>query len=149
MDKKNVILLVIIIILGFFIYNNVYKKTSKFKDNFFENLVLNFYKKDFKGVILYKFIDSTDHDYRKIRLKSKYKEEIIFFNYESDSFLNFLKKGDSLIKYKDQFFLRVKRKEIDTVIKIKFDNYIYKNNPNTVIKKYLEKYPPDGASMSE
>lgn len=140
MEKKATIILTAFGLILFLIFSNNFNKKN---NNFYEELIINFYNEEYRGIISEKYIDTNNHYSKTVILKLSHKTKIIFLDYESPMLFNYLRKGDSIIKEKERKHILLKRGNYDTIINLKFDNYIYhnlyNNNPDTIISKYLKK----------
>lgn len=74
----------------------------------------------YSGVVTNKFIDSSQHMYKKIFIKEKYGTKVALFNGEVGGMFDFIKIGDSINKQEGTNEVRVRRKKLDTVISLRF-----------------------------
>ena len=107
---KHLILLIAFIALSFIGCINEKRKTTK--DYFFPQY--------YSGVVTNKFIDSSQHLYKKVFIKEKYGTKIVLFNGEVGGMFDFIKIGDSISKKEGTNEVRVRRKKLDTVISLRF-----------------------------
>jgi|GEM_PF-4849082 len=73
---------------------------------------------EYNGVVVEKFIDKQQHDYRTVILEVDGKREILLLDFETTGIFEFIKVGDTLIKQKKSLDLRLIRTEMDTIMKM-------------------------------
>ncbi|ARV16373.1 hypothetical protein [Polaribacter sp. SA4-12] len=138
-NTKEAIKPILIIIVTMIIFFNISKNNDSSK--FYENLVLKNYNMKFKGTVIEINRDNRSDYYNTIKIQNYLnKEELFFFNYESPNFLNNFKIGDTIVKLKEQFLIKLTRNNKDLFIKLKVDGYKYynfqKNNPDSIMSIY-------------
>ncbi|PQJ15335.1 hypothetical protein BST99_05920 [Aureicoccus marinus] len=74
----------------------------------------------YSGVVTNKFIDSSQHLYKKVFIKEKYGTKVVLFNGEVGGMFDLIKIGDSISKKEGTNEVRVRRKKLDTVISLRF-----------------------------
>ena len=112
----------LLIILVLLIYN---KKDIFFQsdEEYFKSLVNNYSSMKFEGIVTKKFIDSTDHNTRKVIIVLNYGgEETLILDFEEVDLFNYIQIGDSLSKEGHNLEMRAIRNEFDTILKFQFGN---------------------------
>ena len=85
------------------------------------NRAVNAYRiEEYSGVIINKFVDRDEHNFKKVILNENNLERVILLDIEQGGLFEFLNIGDSIIKTKDNLKVRVIRNDIDTTIEMKF-----------------------------
>jgi hypothetical protein len=121
-NKRTIQIVLVILTLSILIIFN----RDKFfisDEQYFNSLVNEYIHKDFNGVVKDKYIDMSDHMYKKVILNTKNGNEYIFIlNFEGDDFYEFIQIGDTLIKPINSLEVNLIRKNLDTTIYFRFDN---------------------------
>ncbi len=79
-----------------------------------------YYREDvFSGLVLNKYIDSKQHNYKTLIVGNDNKEHRILFDFEIGGLYEFIQIGDSIFKKKDTLDVRLKRNKMDTIITMK------------------------------
>lgn len=92
-----------------------------------------YYRNDvYSGVVIKKFIDRQKHDYRTIIIEQDdNKEHVVIFSFVMEGLYEFIEVGDSLHKKSGTLDLRLKRKDLDTLITMKiFDRRTMSRSEN-------------------
>ncbi len=85
------------------------------------NMAVNAYKiEEYEGLIVDKFIDRKEHNFKKVIINENNQQRVILFDIEISGLYDFLEIGDSIIKNKGELRVRVIRNELDTILKMKF-----------------------------
>ncbi len=108
--------------LGMFTTIIFFYRNYESREESFYQIVDEVRSESYHGTVINKFYDKFNHGRYKI---------IIFFDgnnfelellHEKKELYDFIKVGDTLIKEKNQLELQIKRKNLDTIVKFKFDN---------------------------
>ncbi len=76
-----------------------------------------YYRNDiYTGVVIKKFINREQHNHRTLIIKQKDKEHVVLFNFVMGGLYEFIEVGDTLSKKSGTLDLRLKRKDLDTLI---------------------------------
>lgn len=75
---------------------------------------------EYSGIIINKFIDKDEHNFKKVIINENNQERVILFDIELGGLFDFLSIGDSIIKTKGNLQVNVIRNNIDTLIVMKF-----------------------------
>lgn len=117
--SKIIILTISIIVclfLGGVVIYKFYEGVNKLIPN---KKASEFYRDDnYSGIVSAKYIDSLRHNYRTIVVEGGNKTQKILFDHENGGFFEFVQIGDSLFKKRDTLDVRLKRKKLDTVIRM-------------------------------
>lgn len=91
-----------------------------------------YYRNDvYSGVVIKKFIDRQKHDYRTIIIEQENKEHTVIFSFVMGGLYEFIEVGDTLSKKSGTLDLRLKRKDLDTLIKMQiFDRRTMSRSEN-------------------
>lgn len=129
--RRQIIFLLLsigLIILAIFFYG-VYslreriKKDMGFNDDFFKRIALIYYDESYEGIVSKKYIDSTQHNFKKVILTNRLnQEEELRLDYEWPRLYYFIQVGDSISKKKKSLDMRLRRAELDTMIRLNFSN---------------------------
>lgn len=93
------------------------------EEEYFNSLIKSYSNYTFDGVVTKKYIDEPNHSLSKIVISSKYDPDFIFISdFEDICFYNFIQIGDSLKKDKPSLAIKLKRKDVDTTIFLRFKN---------------------------
>ncbi len=122
MFKKKEILFIILIGAGFIITSIFFSKNYKSQEDFYNQAVNEILLESYYGVVVNKFYDKYNHGRNKVIISHNNIENALDFVYEKQEIYNFIKIGDTLIKEKNLLEFQIKRKNLDTVIKLKFEN---------------------------
>jgi len=79
-----------------------------------------YYNDSFSGIVSKKFIDWDNHGYKKIVLVNQSKTREVRLDYEWIGLFKFIEVGDSISKEKNNLDMRLRRKELDTIIRLNF-----------------------------
>jgi len=114
MKKAYIYLIIFIIILigSVIIYlftNKVLEITSIDPSDYYV-------KDEYSGDVINKFIDKKQHDYRTVVIKQENNEHTIIFSFVMGGLYEFIEVGDTLSKKSGTLDLRLKRKDLDTLI---------------------------------
>jgi|TARA_R100000541_G_scaffold54364_2_gene62844 hypothetical protein len=72
----------------------------------------------YSGLVTNKFIDSEQHNYRTVIIRNDEKSDIFLLDFETSGLFEFIQVGDSIFKKKNSLNLRLKRYQLDTIIKM-------------------------------
>ncbi len=121
MIKKNKIVLIIIAVC-LFISAFFLRCRSKTQEDFYNESVAEVLAEAYNGIVVSKYYDKFNHGTNKVIISNNGDEKELNFVYEKPDLYNFIKIEDTLIKEKNLLFLQIKRKNLDTVIELKFEN---------------------------
>jgi hypothetical protein len=82
----------------------------------------SYLKESYNGEVIDKYIDEDQHNYHKIILNEEGNQRTILMDWEKGGLFNIVQVGDTLQKKSDKLEVRLKRKNIDTIIKMLFYN---------------------------
>ena len=83
--------------------------------------IIDLYREEsYSGKVLDRYIDTDQHNYHKIILEENNNERIILMDWEIGGLFNFVQKGDTLHKESGSLDVNLKRKDLDTIITMKF-----------------------------
>ncbi len=108
--------IIVCLFLGGVVVYKFYEGVNKLIPN---KKASEFYRDDnYSGLVAAKYIDSFQHNYRTIVIETGNKRQKFLFDHENGGFFEFVQVGDSLFKKKDTLDVRLKRKNLDTVIRM-------------------------------
>lgn len=85
------------------------------------NMAVNAYKTDeFNGVVIDKFIDRNEHNFKKVFINENNTQRVILFDIETSGVYDFFSIGDSITKHKGSLQIRVIRNDLDTTLQMEF-----------------------------
>lgn len=115
MKRVFIIFIVIFVLIGtiivFLFSKKVIELTSGDPSEYYRNDV-------YSGVVIKKFIDRQKHDYRTLVIEKDGKVHVVIFSFVTDGLYEFIEVGDTLHKKSGTLDLRLKRKDLDTLIKM-------------------------------
>jgi len=83
----------------------------------------DYYKrKEFKGLVIKKFIDKYQHNSRTIIIKENNDNDTLIMDFVMGNVYQYIKEGDSLSKNKGSLDLNLKRNDLDTIIHMEIYN---------------------------
>lgn len=87
-------------------------------------VVKSYRDKSFSGIVKNKYIDENDHKWKKIILNNKItgKDDVVLMNWETGGVFDYVQIGDTLCKKEGSLHILLKRKNLDTLIEMKFYN---------------------------
>lgn len=113
MKKNYVILIVSFVLISVTIVilftNKVLEMTGGDPSEYYRNDI-------YSGVVIKKFINREQHNHRTLIIKQKDIEHVVLFNFVMEGLYEFIEVGDSLSKKSGSLDLRLKRKDLDTII---------------------------------
>lgn len=74
----------------------------------------------YSGIIIKKFIDKDQHNYKKVILKKDSKTQVILLDQEEGGLFEYLEKGDSISKKGGELILKIVREEKDSIYKLNY-----------------------------
>ena len=90
---------------------------------FFDKIVHDEYHSSYEGIVTEKYIDKQNHGRPIIIIRHQVfgvkKKDLVF---QSSNLFDFIKIGDTITKEYKSLLLNLKRKNLDTLIKLDFDN---------------------------
>ncbi|MCL5130564.1 hypothetical protein [Algibacter sp. L4_22] len=90
---------------------------------FFDKIVYDEYHSNYEGIVTEKYIDKKNHARPIIIIRHKIfgdnKKDFVF---QSSGLFDFIKIGDTLTKKTESLKINLKRKNLDTIIMLDFDN---------------------------
>ena len=111
---------IVLAVVGLIVIYFWFKSLSSSDDEEY-NSAINAYKADqYDGVVVNKYIDKNQHNYKKVILDELGSEKVLLFNIETSGVYDFFEVGDTLIKENGSFYIRVIRNDLDTLLKMKF-----------------------------
>ncbi|UII75326.1 hypothetical protein LV716_13825 [Flagellimonas sp. HMM57] len=125
--KSSKILAIVVLVLvgwifGFYLMKKKVNNAIGLNDDFFIRVANTYYNDSFSGVISKKLVDWEQHGYKKVVLVNQYETREVRFDYEWAELFKFLKIGDSVTKEKKTLDMRLRRRELDTMIRLNFSN---------------------------
>jgi preprotein translocase subunit SecG len=69
--KKMIYILSLIFVVVIIVYNVKSSKYNTSNNEFYKKIVLDFYYKEFDGVIKRKYIDENEHNYKKNNIENR------------------------------------------------------------------------------
>lgn len=124
MKSSRILVVLILIIIGGFVGFYVMKKKVEdamgLNDDFFISVAHAYYNDSFSGTVSKKFIDWDNHGFKKIVLVNQSKTREVRLDYEWIGLFKFIQVGDSISKEKYNLDMRLKREELDTIIRLNF-----------------------------
>ena len=79
-------------------------------------------RKEFKGLVIKKFIDKYQHNRRTIIIRENNDKDTLIMDFVMCNVFEFIEEGDSLSKNKGSLDLNLKRKDLDTIIHMEIYN---------------------------
>ncbi|PKQ46752.1 hypothetical protein [Confluentibacter flavum] len=90
---------------------------------FFDKIVYDEYHSNYEGLVTEKYIDKQNHAIPIIIIRNQIfgdnKKDFVF---QSSELFDFIKVGDTITKKRESLLINIKRKNLDTLIKLDFDN---------------------------
>ncbi|MCX7552104.1 MULTISPECIES: hypothetical protein [Flavobacteriaceae] len=90
----------------------------------FDKVVYDEYHYKYEGIIIDKYIDKQNHATPIIIIRNEifgdYKKDFIF---QSSDFFDFFKVGDTISKKRKSLLINIKRKDLDTLMKLDFGKF--------------------------
>lgn len=100
---------------------------------FFDKIVYDEYHSNYEGIVTDKYIDKQNHARPIIIIQHQIfgdtKKDFVF---QSSELFDFIKIGDTITKKNGSLKFNLKRKNLDTIIKLDFDNV--KKRKNIILK---------------
>jgi hypothetical protein len=85
------------------------------------HMAVNAYKIDeFNGVVIDKYIDKNEHNFKKIIINENNTRRVVLFDIEISGVYDFFMVGDSIAKDKGNLQIRVIRNDLDTTLQMEF-----------------------------
>ncbi|MCK0115361.1 hypothetical protein [Gelidibacter sp. F63206] len=89
----------------------------------FDKVVYDEYHSNYDGIVLEKYIDKENHARPIIIIRHPiFGDDKKDFIFQSSALFEFIKIGDTLTKKTESLKINLKRKNLDTIIKLDFDN---------------------------
>ncbi len=79
-----------------------------------------FLVQEYNGIIIDKYIDENQHNFKKIIINEEFKKRTILFNIEIGGIYEYFEIGDSIIKQSGSLQVRIIRQDLDTTLLMKF-----------------------------
>ena len=109
--KKLILFVILLVILTLGVYIMILYNQSV--NELTNNDSTDYYKrKDFKGLVIDKFIDKYQHNRKTIIIKEKNDKDTLIFSFVMGNVFEFIKEGDSLSKNKGSLDLKFKKKRL-------------------------------------
>lgn len=107
-----------IVLICFF---KIISSTPSFNDNACKALA-NFKNQEYKVVVIDKFLDKNQHSYPTLILQDQNGNKITNqdFIFDKSGFFNYVQKGDTLIKSKNNTVINLINMKVDTLIRIEY-----------------------------
>jgi len=102
---------------------------------YFDKIVYDDFHTKYDGIVVDKYISKYDHGRHVIELKNEiFGVDKIDFSFQSLELFNQIKIGDTILKERKSISLKIKRKNLDTIVdldfgKLKGSNKYYYENP--------------------
>ena len=110
-------------ILLFLLTIGLYSCDNLTQKEFFDKIVYDEYHSNYEGIVTEKYIDKLNHARPIIIIRHKIfgdnKKDFVF---HSSGLFDFIKIGDTLTKKTESLKINLKRKNLDTIIRLNFDN---------------------------
>ena len=119
--KKYLVYYIAICLIGFLIFLIFFLKPLSQRD-FYDQVVNSVLQEEYIGSVIDKYIDKNEHNFKKLVIDQNGQHKTILLNFESIQLFDFIKVGDTLVKKKNLLQLEIKRKNLDTIIPLKFEN---------------------------
>lgn len=119
--KYKLLILTIIILIGIVNVIWFFKKTQISKEEFFNTAVSNSYKESYHGIVLEKYYDKYNHGRDVIVIENNGIKTKFDFVYQKKELYDFININDTLTKTVNTNFIRIKRKDLDTIIPLEFE----------------------------
>jgi hypothetical protein len=74
----------------------------------------------YNGIIIKKYIDTNQHNYKKVILKEDIETQVILFDQEEGGVFQYLEKGDSISKKDGDLTMKIVRGEKDSIYKLNY-----------------------------
>ncbi|MEM9078707.1 MAG: hypothetical protein AAGC43_16825 [Bacteroidota bacterium] len=88
----------------------------------FDKRVYDEYHSKYGGIVVARYVDTTNHNYRVLKIRQElFGIKKKYFDNHSERLFNFIQVGDSLFKDMESTKLRIKRRDLDTVIPLDFE----------------------------
>ena len=121
MKKRLLIAVIVILYITGIIISINWVNSHFLSDEENVQAVLDYnYNRTFSGVIIEKFIDKNEHNYKKVIIIENGIERTLYFDFESGGLFNFFSINDTIIKSKGNLKVQIKRNQKDTTINMKF-----------------------------
>lgn len=126
MKRPKILVIVVLIVIGwifgFYLMNKKVENALGLNDDFFISVAHAYYNDNFSGKVSKKYIDWDNHGYKKIVLVNQNETREVRLDYEWMGLFKFIEVGDSVSKEKNNLDMRLRRKELDTMIRLNFSN---------------------------
>jgi hypothetical protein len=99
-----------------------FKQNEISQGDFFNTAVSNSYQESYDGVVLEKYYDKYNHGKDVIVIENNGIKTKLDLSYEKKELYDFINIEDTLTKKINTNSLRIKRKNLDTIIALKFEN---------------------------
>jgi len=87
------------------------------------NAVITAYRNlSFEGVVVEKFRDIDEHNFKKVILREDNASKTVLFNNETSGIYDFIEVGDSIIKEEGSLRIRLFRDSQDTVLVMRYSD---------------------------
>jgi hypothetical protein len=74
----------------------------------------------YNGIIIKKYIDTNQNNYKKVILKKDIETQVILFDQEEGGVFQYLEKGDSISKKDGDLTMKIVRGEKDSIYKLNY-----------------------------
>ncbi len=90
---------------------------------FFDKIVYDEYYSKYDGLVVKKYIDKQNHARPIIIIRNQiFGDDKKDFVFQSSELFDFIKVGDTISKSRESLLLNIKRRNLDTIIKLDFGN---------------------------
>ncbi len=111
------------IILLFFLTVGLSSCDNLTQKEFFDKMVYKEYQSNYDGIVTEKYIDKHNHARPIIIIRHQiFGDKKKDFVFQSSKLFDFIKIGDTITKEIESLSINLKRKNLDTIIKLDFDN---------------------------
>lgn len=117
-----VILVVVGWVFGLFFLKNKLNENIGLNDDLFIKIANTYFIDSFSGVVTKKYFDWDNHGFKKIVLENQKETREVRLDYEWQGLFNFIQVGDSIFKEQHNLDMRLRRKKIDTMIRLNFSS---------------------------
>jgi len=108
--------------IGLMFIFNWFSKIKLSPEEHFNRAVNAYIIEEYSGIIINKFIDREEHNFKKVIINENSSERVILLDIEQGGLFEFLNVGDSIIKTKGNLKVKVIRNNVDTLIEMKFES---------------------------
>lgn len=100
-----------------------------------KRIIYSYLNENYSGLVVNKFIDREEHNFKKVVLQENNLERVILFDGELGNIFEFIRKGDSIVKTRGNLRVHLIREDLDTVLNIKLYG-MEKYNMDSILNEY-------------